>query len=193
MSTDRYFFADRLRQWIIFAMLGSMMFLSDLLMEFLPNIHLVGTLTMIYTIVYRSKALIPIYIYVFLNGLFYGFQAWWVPYLYVWTILWGITMLLPRRIPKKFAAPMYMVVCALHGFAFGTLYAPVQAWMFGFSFKQMVAWIVAGFPFDVIHGIGNFVLGILILPLSGVLTILEQKTAIRRSAPKANEEKSSEN
>ena len=193
MSTDRYFFADRLRQWIIFAMLGSMMFLSDLLMEFLPNIHLVGTLTMIYTIVYRSKALIPIYIYVFLNGLFYGFQAWWVPYLYVWTILWGIAMLLPRRIPKKFAAPMYMVVCALHGFAFGTLYAPVQAWMFGFSFKQMVAWIVAGFPFDFIHGIGNFVLGILILPLSGVLTILEQKTTIRHSAPKANEEKSSEN
>ena len=174
-------------------MLGSMMFLSDLLMEFLPNIHLVGTLTMIYTIVYRSKALIPIYIYVFLNGLFYGFQAWWVPYLYVWTILWGIAMLLPRRISKKFAAPMYMVVCALHGFAFGILYAPVQAWMFGFSFKQMVAWIVAGFPFDFIHGIGNFVLGILILPLSGVLTILEQKTTIRHGAPKANEEKSSEN
>ncbi|MBE6547036.1 MAG: hypothetical protein E7668_06335 [Ruminococcaceae bacterium] len=193
MRTERYFFADRLRQWIIFAMLGSMMFLSDLLMEFLPNIHLVGTLTMIYTVVYRSKALIPIYIYVFLNGLFYGFQAWWIPYLYVWTILWGITMLLPRRISPTIAAPMYMIVCAIHGFAFGTLYAPVQALMFGLPFRQMLAWIVAGFPFDVIHGVGNFVLGVLILPLSKVLTVLEQKTSIRHGIVKTNKENSSEN
>ena len=53
-------------------------------MELLPNIHLLGMLTMVYTIVFRIKALIPIYVYVFLNGIFAGFSPWWIPYLYIW-------------------------------------------------------------------------------------------------------------
>ena len=72
-------------------MLGTIMFVSKIVMEALPNIHLLGTLTMTYTVVYRKKALIPLYVYVFLNGLYAGFSLWWVPYLYIWTILWGIT------------------------------------------------------------------------------------------------------
>ena len=158
---------------IVFAMLGSLMFISKLVMEFLPNVHLLGALTMTYTLVYRSRALIPIYIYVFLNGLYAGFGLWWVPYLYLWTILWGITMLLPRKMPAKIAIPVYMVICALHGLAFGTMYAPFQALAFGLSFRQMLAWIATGFPWDVLHGVGNLVAGVLIYPLSFVLKKLE--------------------
>ena len=88
---------DHLRQLIVFAMLGTIMFVSKIVLEFLPNVHLLGALTMTYTIVYRHKALIPIYVYVFLNGLYAGFGLWWVPYLYIWAILWGITMLLPKN------------------------------------------------------------------------------------------------
>ena len=29
-----------------------------------------------------------------------GFGVWWVPYLYVWTVLWGMTMLLPKKMPN---------------------------------------------------------------------------------------------
>lgn len=153
----------------VFAMLGSLMFCSKIVMEFLPNVHLLGALTMVYTLVFRKKALIPIYVYVVLNGVFAGFNLWWVPYLYIWTILWGITMLLPKRMPKKVACFIYPVVCAIHGFAFGVLYSPAQALMFGFDFQQMLAWIVAGLPFDVIHGISNFVAGLLVFPLSQLL------------------------
>ena len=159
----------------VFAMLGAIMFVSKLVMEFLPNIHLIGALTMVYTIVYRAKALIPIYIFVFLTGLYGGFSLWWVPYLYVWTLLWAMTMLLPKRMPKKIAVPVYMVICALHGLLFGVIYAPAQALLFGFSFKQTVAWVAAGFSFDVIHAIGNFVAATLILPLSQTLLRLENK------------------
>ena len=69
----------RIREMVIFAMLGTLMFCSKILLEVLPNIHLLGMLTIVYTVVYRRKALIPIYIYVFLNGLFAGFNMWWVP------------------------------------------------------------------------------------------------------------------
>ena len=154
---------------VIFAMLGTLMFCSKLAMEALPNIHLLGVLTMVYTIVYRYRALIPVYIYVILNGAFAGFNLWWVPYLYIWAILWGITMLLPRKMPKGAAAVVYPLVCGIHGFAFGALYAPAQALMFGLDFKGMLSWIVAGLPFDLIHGAGNFAVGLLILPLSELL------------------------
>lgn len=160
---------------IIFPILGVIMFLSKILMEGLPNIHLLGMLTMTYTIVYRTKALIPIYIYVLLNGLFAGFNMWWIPYLYIWTILWGITMLLPKRMPKWLALAVYPTVCCIHGLLYGALYAPAQALMFGFNLEQTVAWIIAGIPFDIIHGIGNFALGFLILPMSELMRKLEKK------------------
>ena len=92
---------NRLRRLIVLVMLGCLMFLSDFLMEFLPNIHLVGVLIVAYTRVYRGGALIAVYVYVFLNGLYGGFATWWIPYLYVWTVLWAGVMLLPRRLPRK--------------------------------------------------------------------------------------------
>ena len=162
----------------VFAILGSVMFCSKVIMEVLPNVHLLGALTMTYTVVFRKKALIPIYVYVMLNGLYAGFNMWWVPYLYIWTILWGITMLLPKDMPKGARCIVYPLVCAIHGFAFGALYAPAQALMFGFNFEQTVAWIVAGFGFDLAHGIGNLFAGLLIVPLSEFLGKIMKKQRI---------------
>ena len=158
----------------MFALLGTLMFISKVVMEVLPNIHLMGMFTMVFTLVYRKKALIPIYVSVFLNGLLAGFSPWWVPYLYLWTVLWGVTMLLPRKMPKKAAYVVYPVVCALHGFAYGSLYAPAQAIMFGMDVKQTLTWIVAGLPWDAVHGIGNFCAGLLIIPLTALLNKLKQ-------------------
>ncbi len=154
----------------VFAMLGSLMLCSKIVMELLPNIHLLGMLTMTYTLVFRAKALIPIYIYVFLNGLYAGFNLWWMPYLYIWTVLWGVTMLLPRRMNPKAGAIVYPVICALHGLSFGFLYAPAQALLFGLDFQGTLAWIAAGFWFDILHMLGNFAAGLLVLPMSRLLS-----------------------
>lgn len=150
------------------------MFASKMLMEFLPNIHLLGVFTIATTVVYRQKALYPIYIYVLLNGLIAGFNVWWVPYLYIWTILWGATMLLPKSLPQKAKPFIYMGLCGLHGFLYGILYAPAQALFFGLSFDAAIAWIVAGFPFDAIHGISNIICGVLICPIIAVLKKAEK-------------------
>lgn len=170
--------SQRIREIAVFAILGSVMFCSKVIMEVLPNVHLLGTLTMAYTVVFRKKALIPIYVYVMLNGLYAGFNVWWMPYIYIWTILWAITMLLPRVMPKGARCIVYPLVCAIHGFAFGALYAPAQALMFGFNFEQTVAWIVAGFGFDLVHGIGNLFAGLLIVPLSEFLGKIMKKQRI---------------
>ena len=107
-----------IKEITMFAMLGALMYISKVIMEFAPNVHLLGVFTIAYTVVYRKKALYPIYIYVILNGIFAGFAPWWLPYLYVWTVLWGVVMLLPKKMPKKIASIVYMVICAAHGFLF---------------------------------------------------------------------------
>lgn len=163
-----------IKEIAVFGMLGAMMFASKMLMEVLPNIHLLGVFTIATTVVYRQKALYPIYIYVLLNGLFAGFNIWWVPYLYIWTILWGATMLLPTNMPQKIKPFVYMGLCALHGFLFGILYAPAQALFFGLSFEATVAWIISGIPFDIVHGISNLVCGVLICPIIVVLKKAEK-------------------
>lgn len=165
------------REITVFAMLGAVMYASKILMELAPNIHLLGVFTIAFTVVYRKKALYPIYIYVILNGIFSGFAAWWVPYLYVWTILWGVVMLLPEKMPGKICPVVYMTVCAAHGFLFGTMYAPAHAIMFGMSFQGMISWIITGLPWDFLHGISNFFCGILIVPIINVLRLAEQHTA----------------
>lgn len=159
----------------LFAMFGSMMFISKIIMEFLPNMHLLGMFTILLTVVYRYKALIPIYIYVFLNGVYSGFNMWWVPYLYIWTVLWAVTILLPKNMPKTAQIIIFPILCALHGLFYGALYAPAQAVMFSLSFEQTIAWIIAGFPFDIIHCISNFLAGLLIYPLSLALKKLNTK------------------
>lgn len=151
------------------------MYASKVIMEFAPNIHLLGVFTVAYTVVYRKKALYPIYTYIILNGIFYGFATWWLPYLYIWAVLWGAVMLLPANMPKKAQPLVYMAVCAAHGFLFGTLYAPAQAVLYGLSFQGMIAWIVAGLPWDCIHGISNFFCGILIMPVISILKLAEKK------------------
>lgn len=159
-----------IREIAVFGMLGGIMYASKLIMELIPNVHLLGVLTIAYTVVYRKKALYPIYTYVILNGILCGFAAWWVPYLYLWTLLWGAVMLLPKKVRPL----IYMTVCAAHGFLFGTLYAPAQAILFGLNFKGMIAWIVAGLPWDAIHGVSNFFCGLLIVPIVKVLQYAEK-------------------
>ena len=163
------------REIAVFGMLSAMMYASKKLMEILPNIHLLGAIIIAITIVYRKKALYPIYTYVLTDGLFSGFATWWVPYLYVWTVLWGAVMLLPKNIPVKIRPIVYMVLCALHGLLFGVLYAPVQAFFFNLDFRGTLAWIAAGFPFDLIHGVSNFFCGALIVPMINILRRAEKQ------------------
>ncbi len=156
----------KLFELILCTLFGSLMVCSKEIMAIFPNVHLLGLFIMLATVLFRFKALISIYIFVFLDGFIWGFSTWWIPYLYIWTVLWGITMLIPKRLPTWAKAALYPTICALHGFGYGILYAPSQAFFFGLDFDGMVAWIITGFPYDIIHGISNFCVGFLILPLS---------------------------
>lgn len=162
-----------IKEIAVLGMLSALMYASKILMEVLPNIHLLGVFIVATTVVFRTKALFMIYTFAIISGLFSGFSPWWVPYLYIWTVLWFFTMLLPKKLPKKIAPIIYMCICALHGFLYGVIYAPAQAILFGLDFKGTIAWIISGLPFDLTHGISNFICGMLIVP---IIKVLERAT-----------------
>ena len=102
-----------IRELVTFAMLSEIMVVSKVIMEGLPNIHLVGTFVVAFTLTYRAKALFPIYGYVFINGLWEGFEPFgWLPEVYIWLILWAAVMILPKNMPKAIA-PYPVHICAL--------------------------------------------------------------------------------
>ena len=171
----------RIFELTLFSMLGALMFASDIAMEALPNVHIVGMLLLTYTYVFRFKALIPLYVYVFVTGLFYGFGFWWGAYLYVWLPLFFLGLLIPRRAPVAVKCVLFPIVNALHGICFGILYAPYQALVYGLDFDGALAWAMAGFGFDVVHAIGNFASGFLVWPLVCTLEQLKRRSGFYKS------------
>ncbi len=166
----------KIREIAVFAMLGAVMFASKVIMEVLPNIHLLGTFVVAFTVTYRAKALFPIYAYVFANGLWEGFKPFdWLPETYLWLILWGVTMFLPKNMPPRVAAIVYMIVSALHGLLFDVFYIPAYVLFANIPWDRIWLILLTGIPFNISHVIGNFVLGTLIIPLVTLLRKLDKK------------------
>ena len=158
----------------VFGLMGALLYVARQAMSALPNIHLTGVFIVVLTVVYRRQALYPLYTFILMEGLFGGFNTWWLPYLYIWTVLWGAVMLLPKNMKPQTAAIVYALVCACHGFLYGVLYAPAQALIFGLSWEGMLAWIASGFTFDLIHGFSNLVCGVMIMPLVRVVQRMDK-------------------
>ena len=164
------------REITVFAFFGTIMYLSAQI-DLIPNVHPLTLFIAAFTVVYRAKALIPLYLYVFLEGLFGGFDLyWWPPYLYIWLFTWIFVMLIPKGTKEWLAAPLITVICGLNGILFGVMFAPYQCLVvFKGNFDLMMPWILSGLPFDVSHMTGNLVSSVLVLPLARLLCRLERK------------------
>ncbi len=158
-----------LKETVFLSLFSALMFCSKVILDALPNVHLIAMLIIVCTVLFRAKAIYAVITFVMITGLVNGFPQWWPPYLYLWPILWGVTMLLPRNMPEKIAIPVYMITAFLHGLLYGVMYAPYQALMYGLDFNGMIVWIAAGLPFDLTHGISNLLAAALVLPLVKVL------------------------
>ena len=155
----------RLAELIMLILFGVVMFLSKLLMEALPNIHLLAMLITLITVLFRAKALISVYVYVLLVGVYGVFSFWWIPNLYTWTVLWAIVMCLPKNMPDRVAVIVYAVVCGFHGLIYGALGAPVDVLAIGIGFERIGEYILTGIPFDIMHCVGNVLASLLTVPL----------------------------
>ena len=156
------------------SMLGALLFATQVAMAALPNVNIVSVLIIVYTLVYGRKALYPIYLFVLLEGLFYGFGIWWVMYLYVWAIL-AVIVWIFRDMRSAFG---WAVIAGLFGLCFGFLCS--FPYFFTGGVTAMIAWWISGIPSDITHCISNFALTwVLFKPLYSSLSRLESKAKVK--------------
>ena len=171
--------SSKLADLVLFTMFGVIIFVSDIALEFLPNIHGVALTITVITLVYRARAMYSVLIYLILTALssfiMTGgyFVFWWVPYIYIFPILWALVMLIPKKASLKSKTILSAVICGFHGLVFGILYSPFWAVMFGLNFEATVTSVIAGFPADILHMCANIAMSTLVYPLYKVLTKLE--------------------
>ena len=135
---------------VLLGMLGAIAFVCQVSLIFLPNIEVVSILFIVYTRTFGKKALFPIYVFVLHEGIFWGFGSWWIMYLYIWTILWGISMIFHRND----SSIAWAVINGAYGLCFGALCSITQGILFGIG--SGFAYFISGIPFDIVHCIGNF-------------------------------------
>lgn len=155
---------SRVRQVAADGLLAAVLFALQISMIHLPNIELVSLMVILYTLVLGKRVLNILITFTILEGIFHGFGVWWVSYLYIWPVLAGLTALM-----KRLGAPDwgYGILSCLFGFSFGFLCSlPYLAGGPG----AMFAWWIAGIPFDIVHGISNLIIGLVLFrPIKRIL------------------------
>ncbi len=146
----------RIKDIVIIGMLGAVLLAIQVVFAFLPNIELISLLIIIYTLILGRNTVFVIYVFVTLEGLFYGFGLWWINYLYVWMILFIVV----RLFKKKSSPVFWALICGLFGIAFGALCAIPNLFLGGIP--SAFAYWVYGIPFDIAHGISNFILTVVL-------------------------------
>lgn len=175
---------SRLISLCLMAMMGTLLVVSKGALAFLPNVELVSLLTILFTLVFGKRAVGALAVFLLLEGVLHGFGTWWVMYLYVWPLLALLTWLF--RWMKH--AWQWAIFSGLYGLAFGTLcslfYLPVG------GLKMVIAWIISGLPFDLVHAGGNFLLALLLYhPLRKALDQLEKRLPKNPKSVSANQSK----
>lgn len=161
---------------VVLAFLTVILYVGQIAMSYIPNIEIVSFLVILYTIFYKKKVFIIIYLFALLEGLFYGFGIWWIMYLYVWTILAAVVMLLR----KNQSMIIWAMVSAAFGLCFGALcsipYFITGGWAAGFGY-----W-VSGIPFDLLHCAGNAVIMVVLYkPIYAVLKRMSGMSPVPQS------------
>ena len=159
-----------IQQMVLFGVLGALTFALQVVMGPLPNIEPVSLLIMLFAATFGWKGLYPVYIFVVMEILFYGFSVWNVYYLYVWAIL-AVAAILMR---KQQSPLVWALLSGVFGLVFGALCGIVDIFIGGFGYAA-AKW-VSGIPFDLLHCGGNFVIALVMFdPLRKLLDNLYAK------------------
>lgn len=144
--------------------LAAILFMGQVVFSFLPNIEIASLLIMLYALFLHRKVFLVVYSFVILEGLFYGFGIWWFSYLYIWSILAGLTLLLH----KNTSVLLWSIFSGFFGLFFGALCA--LPYLIAGGPAAAFSYWVSGLLFDIFHCIGNFVLCLVLFrPLYSLL------------------------
>lgn len=159
---------NSINQIVKIAVMATILFVAQVSINFIPNVELVSFLIILYTLHDAKPTKWSILIFVFMEGLLYGFHLWWITYLYIWYILYILVIISKKKTNNKI---YYSVLSGFFGLFFGTFSAIPYFITLGVT--GGIAYIIAGIPFDLAHCIGNFVLCfVLFTPLNKAMSYI---------------------
>lgn len=130
----------------------------------LANIELTSFLLIIFSLHFGKRVYAAVPVFILIEGVVYSFGLWWIMYLYAWPLL----ILVTRIFKKNDSALLWAVVSGVFGLLFGFLCAIPYLFMGGIS--TAFSWWIAGIPFDLVHGVSNFLIMLLLYrPVAKVL------------------------
>lgn len=141
------------RNMVIYAMLAAITVISKEVLAFLPNIELVSFLLILYALHFDLKGSVLIAIlFSFLQMLLYGVGMWTPMYFIVWTLLVVVVYGMKKMLCTETRCAVFS---GIFGLSFGFLFSLPY-----FLISIRVGWIyyLKGIPFDLIHGLGNYIL-----------------------------------
>ncbi len=146
-----------IRDLCLIAMMVAIIEVSKVALTALPNVELTSFWVILFSLYLGKRIYYAVPVFILIEGLIYGMQIWWVMYLYAWPFL----ALLTRSLRKMDSALGWAIFSGTFGLCFGALCA-IPYFIIGLSgglsyaLKYAFGWWVAGIPFDLIHGAGNF-------------------------------------
>lgn len=162
------------------ALIGMMIAILEVckrMLDFLPNIELITFWIIMFTLFLGKKAIYGVLGFVLIEGMIFGFHVWWIMYLYLWPSL----VLVALIFRKNESVILWAVISGIFGLLFGLAgsipYIFIGAVDGGISGGLYMAftWWIAGIPWDLIHGIVNFVIMLVLYkPVRAVMKKVEK-------------------
>ena len=148
--------------------MAAMLEAVKIILQPIPNVELVTLFIILFTLYLGPKTFVAIWAFVGLECVVYGFGLWTVMYIYIWPILALLTLLF-RHEDSKWP---FVILSTLFGMAFGAL-CSIPYFFIG-GIYTAVTWWVAGIPYDILHGLANFVIAFVLFdPLNKLLRRLK--------------------
>ncbi len=153
---------------VLMAIMLSVIEVVKFSLSFIAGVEMVTLLFIVYTLFFEKKMVYFLPAFYLTEGVLFGFHIWWVAYLYIWTILVFAVYFFRRNESVLF----WSILSGIFGLLFGALCSPVYFVTLGSHVA--ISWWIAGIPTDILHGISNFILCLILFkPLNRVAKIVK--------------------
>lgn len=143
---------------------------AKFVMAGIPNVELTSFLLIMFALHFGKLIYFAIPVFILIEGAVYGFGLWWIMYLYAWPMLVIVTRLIGRKMSRYGLA----MLSGAFGLGFGAMCALPYIFLGGF--KAAFLYWVAGIPFDIVHGVSNFIIMmILYRPMARIMQSVSSK------------------
>lgn len=154
----------KIKDIVMIGMMVAILEAAKAALMMIPNVELVSFFIILFTLFFGKKIFYALPVFILVEGMIFGFGVWWVMYLYAWPVLALVTWMFR----KQESVWIFATISGVFGLMFGALcsipYFFIGGWQMGFT------WWIAGIPYDLIHGVSNFILCmVLFTPLRRVL------------------------